>query len=104
MFWGYLKSQDDPFTSIFRFVTMEQVERQLDIETLLAGSSGLGRQNEVFDVLSGRDSWLSPLQSEQPWKDFSHLAKPESDRSVYYIYVFSKIHRVEKYHIIFSNS
>ena len=80
---------------------MEQVEQQLDIETLLAGSSGLGRQNEVFDVLSGRGSWLSPLQSEQPWKDFSHLAKPESDRSVN---VISKIQRVEKCHIVFSNS
>ena len=54
---------------------MEQVEQQLDIETLLDGGSGLGRQNEVFDVLSGRGSWL-----EQPWKDFSPLAKPESDR------------------------
>ena len=80
---------------------MEQVEQQLDIETLLAGSSGLGRQIEVFDVLSGRGSWLSPLQSEQPWKDFSHLAKPESDRSVN---VISNIHHIEIYHIIFSKS
>lgn len=55
---------------------MDQREQQLDIETLLGTTSGLGRQNDVFDVLGP----LRIPQVEEAWKDFSDLAKPPVER------------------------
>ena len=79
---------------------MEQIEQQLDIETLLAGSTGLGlgRQHEVFDVLSGKSPWHPQLQNDQPWKDFTALAQPELDRYLH-VHKYMVIHACLHHHM-----